>query len=179
MRTRSLADRSRRRLLRRSAVIAAGAAAAALVPLSAIMAAPAQPGERVAWPTVTLLDGRTWGPRQAEGRAVVVVFWSLTCPYCLRHNTHLGKLQASVHGLPLEILTAVRERDADATRRHLARHGHRFPVTLDERPLAAALSMRRISPLTVTVARDGRLRQVIPGEMFEDDVMGLARLAQE
>ena len=50
-------------------------------------------------------------------------------------------------------------------------------VTLDAAPMAAALTTRRMIPLTVTVARDGRLKQVIPGEMFEDDVMELARLA--
>ena len=33
-------------------------------------------------------------------------------------------------------------------------------------------------PLTVTVDRQGRLLQAIPGEMFEEDVMELQRLAQ-
>jgi hypothetical protein len=41
--------------------------------------------------------------------------------------------------------------------------------------MAAALSTRRMIPLTVTVGRNGRLRQVIPGEMSEDDVMDLPR----
>jgi hypothetical protein len=42
--------------------------------------------------------------------------------------------------------------------------------------MAQALSTRRLVPLTVTVDRSGRLRQVIPGEMFEADVLELARL---
>ena len=143
------------------------------------LAAPAEPGQLVTWPEVTLLDGRRWGPAQAQGRAVVVVFWSLHCPFCLRHNAHLDKLQASLRGEPLEILTAVREPDAAAARRHMAQHGHRFAATLDAPALAAALSKRRVSPLTVTVDRGGRLRQVIPGEMFEDDVLELVRLARD
>ena len=32
-------------------------------------------------------------------------------------------------------------------------------------------------PLTATVDRSGRLQQVIPGEMFEEDVLELTRLA--
>ena len=120
-----------------------------------------------------------WGAVQAEGKAVVVVFWSLTCPHCLRHNAHLSKLQASLGSTPLVILTAVREPDAEATRRHMARHGHRFAVTLDTPALAAALTTRRLSPMTVTIDRQGRLKQVIPGEMFEDDVMGLVKLAAQ
>lgn len=140
-------------------------------------AAPAQPGEPVAWPEVTLLDGRRWSAEQARGKAVVVVFWSTTCPFCLRQNAHVARLQRESAGRPLEILTVARERDADAVRRYLAQHGYGFAVTLDAAPMAAALTTRRMIPLTVTVARDGRLKQVIPGEMFEDDVLELARLA--
>ena len=57
-----------------------------------------------------------------------------------------------------------------------AERGYTFPITLDWRPLAAALSRRNIIPLTVTVDRTGRLRHVIPGEMFEQDVSELAAL---
>lgn len=156
------------------ATIAALPAAAAWAPAQA---APAQPGERVVWPEVTLLDGRRWSAAQAKGKAVVVVFWSTTCAFCLRHNAHVARLQRETAGRPLEILTVARERDADAVRRYLAQHGHGFAVTLDTAPMAAALTTRRMIPLTVTVARDGRLKQVIPGEMFEDDVLELAHLA--
>jgi thiol-disulfide isomerase/thioredoxin len=143
------------------------------------VATPAQPGQRVTWPEVMLLDGRRWGEAQARGKAVVVVFWSLHCPFCRRHNAHLDKLQRSLRGEPLEILTAIREPDADAARRHMAQHGYRFAATLDAPALAAALSPRRVSPLTVTVDRAGRLLQVIPGEMFEEDVLELIRLARD
>ena len=37
--------------------------------------------------------------------------------------------------------------------------------------MAAALSSRRVIPLTLTVDRQGRLGREIPGEMFEEDVM--------
>ena len=143
---------------------------------AAAQAAPAA-GEPVNWPEVSLLDGSRWGATQAQGHAVVVVLWSLTCPFCVRHNTHLTQLYRGLGQRALRILTAVRERDAAATRRHMARHGHDFPVTLDFEPLAASLAKRRITPLTVTVDRQGRLLQVIPGEMSEDDVLALAQLA--
>jgi hypothetical protein len=42
--------------------------------------------------------------------------------------------------------------------------------------MAAALSTRRIIPLTLLVDRRGRLKQAIPGEMFEEDVMELLQL---
>lgn len=161
---------------RRSLALVAGMALgpAAWSPLSA---APAAPGEPVHWPQVRLLDGSAWGSASADGKAVVAVFWSLTCAFCQRHNAHIERLHQLARGQALELITIVRENDAPAVREHMARHGWHFAVTLDNAPMAAALSLRRLTPLTVTVDRNGRLRQVIPGEMSEDDVLGLQRLA--
>lgn len=134
-------------------------------------AAPAAPGEAVQWPEVRLLDGSRWVP--PPGHAAVVVFWSTTCEYCLRHNVHLEKLYRAAAGRPLAILGVCKDGSVAIARQHIAEHGYTFPVTLDVAPMAAALSTRRITPLTVTVDRQGRLKQFIPGEMFEDDVMEL------
>ena len=138
----------------------------------AALAQGAKPAGRVVnWPEVTLLDGTRWGPAQAQGKAVIVVFWSTTCPFCLRHNAHIEKLRRAAAGRPLEILTVARDKDAGAVKAYLARHGYGFQVTMDQGPMAAALSSRKVIPLTVTVDRQGRLGQEIPGEMFEEDVM--------
>lgn len=150
------------------------------VPLLASLpavAAPAEPGQPVAWPEVSLLDGRRWGAAQARDKAVLVVFWSTTCPFCLRHNAHVEKLRRAAAGRALEILTVARERDPALVRAYLARHGYDFQVTLDQGPMSAALSMRRVIPLTAVIERTGRLKQLIPGEMFEEDVMEFLRLA--
>lgn len=137
----------------------------------------AQRGDAIVWPTVRLLDGRSWGAPQAAGKAVVVVFWSTTCPFCLRHNAHVEKLRLAAQGRALSILTVARDRDPAAVRAYLARHGYGFDVTLEHAPLAAALSDRRVIPLSVVVDRAGRLREVVPGEMFEEDVLQWLGLA--
>jgi peroxiredoxin len=147
-----------------------------LLAARASRAAPALPGERVAWPEVALLGGGHFGPADAAGRACVVVFWSTTCPFCRRHNRHVQKLH-ELRTPGLVVLGVARETDAELVRGHAAAQGYGFPITLATEPLAAALSRRRLIPLTVTIDRDGRLRQVIPGEMSEDDVLELARLA--
>ena len=142
---------------------------------------PAQPGEQVRWPAVQLLDGRRLAPEHWQGRAAVVVFWSTTCPFCQRHNVHVEKLHRAVQaaGLPLTVLGVARDRSAEAVRRHVAVHGYSFDVTLDAAPLRAALASRNMIPLTAAVRRDGRLAQVLPGEMFEDDVMELLELGRQ
>jgi thiol-disulfide isomerase/thioredoxin len=142
-------------------------------------AAPAQPGHAVAWPAVTLLDGTPLPAAHWAGRAAVVVFWTTTCPFCRRHNQHVEKLHraARAAAAPLTVLGVARERDAALVSRYAQAQGYSFPITLDSAPLAAVLSERRVIPLTAVVARDGRLKQVLPGEMFEEDVMELLQLA--
>ena len=147
-----------------------------LLALGTAQAAPAA-GDNVAWPDVALLDGSAWGAKQAAGKAVVVVFWSTTCPFCRRHNQHVEKLYQQARGRPLEVLGVARDRDVAAVRRHAATQGYSFPITADHARLAAALGPRNIIPLTVTVDRQGRLLRSFPGEMFEDDVLEFMRLA--
>jgi thiol-disulfide isomerase/thioredoxin len=163
-------------LNRRHAITTLAGAALGPAAWVQLLAAPAAAGEPVQWPEVTLLDGTRWTSAQADGKAVVVVFWSTTCPFCRRHNAHVEKLRQAAADKPLEIVTVAREHDPDVVRQVLARNGWRFGVTLDSKPMAAALSTRNMIPLTVTVDRRGRLKQVIPGEMFEDDVLGLQQL---
>jgi thiol-disulfide isomerase/thioredoxin len=161
----------RRRSLAAVAGTAFGAAA-----WPALLAAPAAPGEPVAWPQVRLLDGSAWSAAQADGKAVVAVFWSTTCPFCRRHNAHVEKLRQAAAGQSLELITIARESDPQAVQGYMARHGWHFAVTLDNAPMSAALSARKLIPLTITVDRRGRLKQVIPGEMTEEDVLDLLKL---
>jgi hypothetical protein len=75
------------------------------------------------------------------------------------------------------VLGVARDRDAEVVRRYVQAQGYSFPVTMAYAELAKATSQRNMIPLTVTVDRAGRLRQAIPGEMFEEDVMELMALA--
>jgi peroxiredoxin len=154
----------------------AGAMGAALPGMA--RATPAAKGEPVAWPEVRLLDGSLLAAPSASGKATVVVFFSTTCPFCARHNMHVQALQRQAAGLPLQVLGVAQDRDPEAVRRYLAAHGHGFAVTLADKVLHDALSTRRVIPLTCVIDRSGRLREVIPGEMFEEDVLELARWAQ-
>lgn len=158
---------------RRALLLSMGACAA---PLAG--AQPASPGSLVHWPSgVRLLDGSAWGAEQVQGRAVVLVFWSLTCAFCERHNAHIDKLWRAVRDKPITVIGVVRGSDAPSVARHVQAKGWGFANTVDAAPLAAALSERRSVPLTVVVDKLGRLLEVVPGEMFEEDVMGYLRLA--
>ena len=172
-------QRARARTARRDAIRAlAKAGAVAASGAWARGAVAAEPSVGVdAWPAVRLLDGETLGPEQLRGSAVVLVFWATHCPFCLRHNAHVDKLHRACAGRPIRVVTAALDRDPEAVRAYMRRNGYAFPVTLDAEPLRTALQLRRVIPLTCTFDRAGRPLQRIAGEMFEEDVVELRRLA--
>jgi thiol-disulfide isomerase/thioredoxin len=157
--------------LTRRGVLGAGAGLV-LGGAGAVRAAPA-------WPTLLLLDGRTLAPEAWRDTAAVVVFWATWCAFCHRHNVHVEALHRATAGLPLRVLGVALDRDAAAVQRHMAARGLTFPVTLQADALRALSGGRRFTPLTVAVTRGGVVRTPIPGEMFEEDMLELARLATD
>jgi thiol-disulfide isomerase/thioredoxin len=167
----------RREVLGRLAGLGALAAIAPMA--SAEAATPTALGSTVPWPTIRLLSGATLEPAALAGQAVIVVFFSTDCPFCARHNVHVDKLARASAKLPLRIVMAARDRDPEVVRHYLRQRDFQLDVTLQDAPaLQAVLSARRVIPLTCAVDRQGRLREVIPGEMFEEDVLELSKWAQ-
>jgi thiol-disulfide isomerase/thioredoxin len=138
-------------------------------------AAPAQRGEAVQWPAITLTDGRRVEAGTLRGVATVVVFFDTGCAYCKRHNPRMERLVRDNPGAPLRVILAAHDRSAEPVRDYLTRLAPSLSATLDAAALHAALSERRIVPLTCVIDRHGVLREVIPGEMAEDDVLGLIK----
>jgi len=161
---------SRRRWLQASTAGAAGL-------FGAHAAAAPAPGARIEWPALHALDGGVFAPGHWAGTPMVVVFWATYCAYCQRHNAHLDKLFRTLDEGRLRILGVALDDDASAVAAYMRRHGYRFPVALGGQALRVQFTARRVTPITCTVGRDGRLLQCIPGEMAEDDVLELARLA--
>jgi len=131
----------------------------------------------VAWPQRTqLLDGRVRTAADWQGKPLLVVFWATHCPFCLRHNANLQQLLVDAADAP-PVLAVAADRDARTVERYMARHGYRFEVTLDEAAWRQALPVRRVLPTTVPIDALGRIGQVVPGEMFPEDLLQLARWA--
>jgi thiol-disulfide isomerase/thioredoxin len=164
---------ARRRVLRG---IAAGATAIAVAPAVRADADAADPPQ-APWPVIGLLDGGRLEPAALRDQAVVLVVWATYCPFCRRHNARLERLHRSLADRPMRVITAATDRDIATVRRYMAQHGFTFPVTLDADLLRQRFGLRAVIPMTITFDRTGRLLQRIPGEMAEDDVMALARLA--
>lgn len=136
-------------------------------------------GSVIDWPRIHLLDGDTIEPFAWPGQAAVLVFWATYCPFCKRHNAHVDKLYRQTRGLPLRVLGVALDSDAEAVRRYMSVNDYQFPVTLDGASLRDRLTPRRVIPMTCVIDRQSRLVQSIPGEMFEEDVLDLGRIAMQ
>lgn len=158
--------------LRRRQWLTAGAALCVPPALHA-----ARPDAPIAWPARTrLLDGRLRQASDWQAKPLLVVFWAVHCPYCLRHNAHLHRLMREHANFPA-VLTVAQDRDADAVDRYLQAHGYRFEVTLDEPAWRQALGVRRVIPSTVPINAQGHIGLRVPGEMFAEDLLQLAQWA--
>jgi thiol-disulfide isomerase/thioredoxin len=158
-----------------AAALQAGQPPALAAQSDAGLAAPA-----LRWPALTRLDGQPWTvPLAADGRpcAVVAVIWSTTCPFCRRHNAHVEKLHRAAAGRALAVVTAATDRDTRLVEPYLNDSGYTFPVVREHDRLRSLFTERRVIPFTATVGRDGRVRERLPGEMFEEDVLGFLKLA--
>jgi thiol-disulfide isomerase/thioredoxin len=144
----------------------------------AAAAPPTAPGQALAWPALTLLDGRTLGADDWHDTAGVLVFWATWCAYCRRLNARIDRLHRQSVGTRLRVLGAAVDGDDASVRQYLQSQGFSFPaVVVGASGLRERFTSRRVIPMTCLVDRAGMLRQVIHGEMSEDDVMGLVRLA--
>lgn len=162
MRTRRALGRLCALLVLTAAAGLASAPASAQAPLQDLSSFPVLAGP-------PLPDG-AWG-----GVPTVLVFWSVDCAYCQRHNARIAQLQAAVDPQRLRVLGVLEGGDVEAARQEVARRGWHFPVVIDDGRLRPRFTLRRMVPMTCLLAADGRLHQCIPGEMSEADVMALAQ----
>jgi thiol-disulfide isomerase/thioredoxin len=166
----------RRRWLRDTAIAATAAGLTTWTP-GPLLAQPLPPQAAFEWPDIDLLDGTRWPAASWQHTGAVLVFWATHCPYCRRHNVHVEKLHRQLAGQPVRVLGLSSDHDPAVVRRYMQQQGLSFPVSMQSELMRSRLKLGRTIPTTLTLDRRGRRGLAIPGEMFEEDVMGLAKVA--
>lgn len=154
-------------------LLAAGMLAAA----AAHAQAPPKVGDKLVMPEVLLLDGTRLSAADFAGKPLVIEYWASWCPYCARQNPHLQKLTEAARDKGLRVLTVSIDKDEQAARDYIAKHGYTFGVAMDSEALRAVFGKRRVIPEVFVLDASGKLVEDIPGEMFEEDVLELLRHA--
>lgn len=137
----------------------------------------AEIGDRVVWSDVTLYDGRVLRAADLRGKAVVVEFWATWCPFCARQNPYIQKLHAEHGGKGLIVLTYSIDGDPDLVRKYMTERKYTYNVAMSSSQSQGWFGRRKGLPELYVVDKTGRIVFKELGEMFEEDVTGLARFA--
>jgi len=152
-------------------------------------------------PAVELIDGKTLQTKDWAGKVVVLEYWATWCPFCARQMPHVEALYQKEHHRGLEVLAlSIDKKAADippflsrerrAAPSSLDPHGGRvgvptqgahttknytFPVAWLSPALAKVLPKPAGLPVTIVIGRDGRVKLAESGEMFAEDLAGIAK----
>jgi thiol-disulfide isomerase/thioredoxin len=132
-------------------------------------------GSSIALPPVKLLDGRDIAPDYWRGKVLVVERWATWCPFCANQNPNLDRLHRAQGANGLEVLGLSIDKDPAVVRKYMTDRKYAFHAAMMTDAWTNALGRTRKLPVVWVVGRDGKLKEVIPGEMFPDDVEQLAR----
>jgi thiol-disulfide isomerase/thioredoxin len=134
-------------------------------------------GQTVSIPAVTLLNGQTLPQGYFKGKPVVIEYWASWCPFCANQNPYVQKLSELAKKKGLQVLTVSIDRFPNDAKEYMRKHHYTFPVTIETPELRKVFGKRRVIPQIFVVDAQGRLAEAIPGEMFEEDVLGLIKYA--
>ncbi|MCJ0765782.1 TlpA family protein disulfide reductase [Variovorax terrae] len=139
--------------------------------------APALPGLGTPLPLarVPLLDGGTFQPAQAEGQVLVVYWWASWCPFCAVQSPHIEKLWRSQRERGLQVLALSIDQKRENAANYLRQKGYTFPAGMLTPEVAKILPKPKGLPVTVARGRNGRVVFAEAGEMFPEDIEGLAK----
>ena len=130
----------------------------------------------VRWSDITLVDGTLLKSAELEGRTVVVEFWASWCPFCAKQNPYIEQLHRS-RSDSLRVLTFSIDTSPQLAQAYLLQQGYTFPAAMAGKQTDRWFGPRRGLPVVHVVDARGRIVFSEVGEMFEEDIAGLARLA--
>ena len=131
-------------------------------------------GTALALAEVSMLDGSTFRPAQAEGQVLVLYWWASWCPFCAVQSPMMDKLWREQRGRGLKMLALSIDRRPEDASAYLARRGFVFPSGHVTPAVAQALPKPKGLPVTLVRGRDGKVLLAEAGQLFPEDVEAIA-----
>lgn len=151
----------------------------AMLCLTGVAQAAPVKGDVVSIPALTLLDGQERPKGYYDGKPVVIQYWASWCPFCARQNPYLQRLSETAEGTDLEVLAvSIDRKEADAWQ-YIQDTQYTFPAVMETPELLEVFGKRRVIPEIFVITAEGKVAEVIPGEMFEEDVLELIKYASD
>jgi len=133
-------------------------------------------GERLALPDLPLLDGKLVTAADMRGNVVVLEYWASWCPFCRKQLPYFDKLYRARQGDGLVMVGLNIENDVAKAREAIVSRNYGFPVAMTTPAIDRALKRPKGLPITYVIGRDGLLKKIEIGEMFEEDVAEIGNL---
>jgi thiol-disulfide isomerase/thioredoxin len=122
-----------------------------------------------------LLGGGAFSAAQAEGRVLVLYWWASWCPFCALVSPEMDKLWRAQAPRGLQLLgLSIDRRPEDATA-YLQRRGYGFPNLFMTPALQRAFPKPKGLPVTVVRGKRGEVLMAEAGQLFPEDVAGIAQ----
>ncbi|NYT66325.1 TlpA family protein disulfide reductase [Alcaligenaceae bacterium] len=134
-------------------------------------------GDTISLPEITLFDGTRLPEGYYQDKPLIVVYWASWCPFCARQNPYVQQLYDKARTQGLEVLTISIDRKESEARDYIAENKYTFPSAMQTPEILQVMGKRRVIPKVFVIGADGKVVEVIPGEMFEEDVLDLIKYA--
>ncbi len=135
-------------------------------------------GDSIALPAFTLLDGSVISSESLKNKPVLLSFWASWCPYCARQNPYIQKLHEQVKDSDMQVVTVSIDKELKAASDYMAKHNYTFTAAKFTPELKAVFGEIKIIPLVYVIDKNSIIQEVIPGEMFEEDVLDMRKYAK-
>jgi len=134
-----------------------------------------KPGTSLPLRPVTLLDGSTFNPASADGKVLVLYWWASWCPFCAVQSPHIEALWRKNRARGLEVLALSIDKRREDALAYIQKKGYTFPAGMLTAEVATMLPKPKGLPVTVVRGRNGKVVFAEGGEMFPEDIEGLAK----
>ena len=135
-----------------------------------------KPGDRLTLPDLPLLDGKLLTAAEVRGKVVVLEYWASWCPFCRKQLPYFDKLYRAHRDDGLVMVGLNIENDVTKAREAITTRNYGFPVAMTTPAIDRALKRPKGLPITYVIGRDGLLKKIEIGEMFEEDVAEIGNL---
>lgn len=133
-------------------------------------------GERIAIPDLKTMDGKTISAADLKGKVVVIEYWASWCPFCTKQMPYFEKLHRARAADGLVIIGLNIEKDEAKARGFVNNRKISFPIVMTTPAIDQVLRRPKGLPVTYVIGRDGLLKKIETGEMFEEDVAEIGEM---
>jgi thiol-disulfide isomerase/thioredoxin len=117
-----------------------------------------------AW-AVQLSDGRTLTSEQLKGKVVLINYWAIWCPYCLKEMPVIEEFWKDHRNHGFEVLAVSVDDPPEKVAQYMKEHGYAFAAAPMDPSIYAAFGRASSIPTSFVVDAQGIIRNKVDGQV--------------